>query len=514
MFFSYIVQQLQRSYEVSYEIEGDKFSIIDIVFLTFCPVSWSEHTLYIGKSSILSPLPDRPIMLITTDDAPVNDILLSGSSLCIIKDKDLNDIYRIIKNIFYKDLKSQVILYKVSEEALNGKDIVSLINTAASLIGNALILVDANMKVLVHSTDFEIMDPLWAENIKLGYYSSEFIQKVKSNKDMQEWRKSDAESKVITLDGDKQPKVVTRITQNGHVVGGLIMIAHHTPINHSNVKQLSKIGKILFDTFNNIFGDNRFQSFHSTILYHLLSGDDISSTIDLSILPHQEFPKNMTVVVARFIRRIENRYFKKTVGVELERIFPNGYPVHFKNYIGIMVQSISHEQLKELNNLVESEEINIGISWQFTDILDFRKYFYQAVSSIKQAQRLGVTNMILDYTDYSFYDLLFNYSGKVPLQNFCHPALQLLKDYDKVNNTQLYITLKTYLKCNRNLGITAEALFLHRNSVIYRINRIVDVTGIDLNNINTIYSLVDSYRIQTFLEDEQVEIRISANNVD
>ena len=506
MFFIDMIEEIKMSYEISFH-KGGKQEILDIIFLNFCPVSWSQHTLYIGNSSILHPEPDRPIMLLTTGDESIADLLPQDSSLGIIKG-DLYELYKFTKDIFYSDLKSQSILYRISEEALNGKDIVSLINTAATLLGNALILADNNMKVLVHSTDIEIMDPSWAENIKRGQYTYEFIQKVKANKDMQEWKKSDGETKIITLDEDKQPKLVTRITQAGHIVGGLVMIVHHTPINYSHVKQLPKIGKILFDSFNHIYDGNTSKSLHSTILYHLLSGDDISNAIDLSSQPNTDFPKEMTVVVARFLRRTENRYLKRTVGFELERIFPNGYPVQYKSYIAMLVTSISSEQREELKKLVEAEEINIGISWSFTNVLDFKKYFNQAVSSIKQAQNFGINNQILDYTDYSFYDLLFNYSGKTGLEDFCHPSLQVLKDYDKANNTELYTSLDVYLKCNRNLGVTAEVLYLHRNSISYRISRIVDITGIDLNDINTISALVDSYRIQHFLTNSGPEVNL------
>lgn len=286
-----MVEEIKLSFEISLHKRGKQQEILDIVFLNFCPVSWSEYTLYIGDSSILHPEPDRPIMLLTTgDDETIHDLLAKDSNFAIVKG-DLFEIYKSAKDIFYRDLKSQSILYRVSEEALNGKDVVSLINTAATLIGNALILVDINMKVLVHSTDFEIMDPSWAENIKKGQYTSEFIQKVKANKEMQEWKKSDGETKIITLDDDNQAKLVTRITQAGHIVGGLIMIVHHTPINYSHVKQLNKIGKILFDSFNHIYDGNTSKSLHSTILYHLLSGDDISNAIDFIKPTKYRLPK-------------------------------------------------------------------------------------------------------------------------------------------------------------------------------------------------------------------------------
>lgn len=500
MYFLEMVKFMQEKYDVSVFNSVNNLTILDIVLFEDSHISWNNHTLYIGHLSQLKSLPDHPAMFLTTDDISLEDILPLGSCCGIIDTNDILSIYEKAKDILYEDLKAEAVLFKIAQDALHGKNIVSLINTASLLIGNALILVDTNMRVLAHSTAFDIMDHFWADNVERGHYSYEFIQKVNSNKDMQEWSKSGEESIIISLEGDIQPKVVTRITQKGHLVGGVIMIAHHTPINATQLKQLPQIGRILFDTFNRGLGDGVYKSFYSTILFHLLSGDELPDTLDLLTMSKSDFPKEMTVVVARFIRRIENRYLKQTVGFELDRIFPEGHPIQFKNYIGILVPSVSSKQREELSALVIAENINIGLSWPFTDILEFKKYFSQAVVSIKQAQNFGETNKVLNYTDYSFYDLLFNYTGKTSLQNYCHPSLEILKEYDKSNNTELYITLKTFLNLNRNLKITAEALFLHRNSVTYRVNRIVEVTGLDLNDTNTIYALVDSFRIETFLE--------------
>ncbi|AKL96442.1 carbohydrate diacid regulator [Clostridium aceticum] len=474
--------------------------ILDVVFLIDDPVSWSDHTLYIGNLSQLESPPDRPIMLLTANRSSLENILPKESFCGIIKSEDTRKVYQLAKDILYEDLKSEAILFKVTQAALHGKNIISLINTAASLIGNALILVDPTMKILAYSTTFDIKDFFWLDSIKRNHCSLEFMQKVRSNKDMQEWSKNGEESRIITLEGDIQPKLVTRITQNGHLIGALVMIVHHTPIKPSHSKQLPQIGKILFETFNSGFRDGTYQSFYSSILFHILSGDELSDTFDPMTMSKLDFPQEMTVVVARFITRIENRYLNRTVGLKLEKIFPKGYLVQFKNYIGILVPSISSKQRNALSELASDEEIYIGISWPFKNILDFRRYFAQAVVSIKQAQSFEETNEVVDYTNYSFYDLLHHCTDKISLQNYCHPALQILKEYDLCNKTQLYITLKTFLNSNRNLGTTGESLFLHRNSVTYRINRIIEVTGLNLNDINTVYSLVDSFRIEAFLE--------------
>ncbi len=88
----------------------------------------------------------------------------------------------------------------------------------------------------------------------------------------------------------------------------------------------------------------------------------------------------------------------------------------------------------------------------------------------------------------------------MPLKYYCNPVLEKLKNYDKSNNTQLYTTLRTYLECNMNLSETARKLFVHRNSLVYRINRINELTHLDLDNINVLYSLIDSFRIDRFMD--------------
>jgi DNA-binding PucR family transcriptional regulator len=110
-----------------------------------------------------------------------------------------------------------------------------------------------------------------------------------------------------------------------------------------------------------------------------------------------------------------------------------------------------------------------------------------------------MTNQIFDYSDFYYYDLLYNYTGKIPLEHYCHPALYILRQYDKINNTELYVTLNTYLEHKKNLRTTAEALFIHRNTLVYRINRIHQLTELDLGSVNVLYSLMDSFRIETFL---------------
>ena len=488
-----LICMLQKDYDISCKDDNHSSKVMDIKYIENQVDHWNTSTLYVSTDPSLTQELEQPIMLLCSYQP---DTLPKGSRCSIFKKEDLHSLLNTAKEYILEELRADAALFELAEAVLYGKSIVQIINTAASLMENALILVDNSMKVLAHSTIYDITDPLWAENVERGTCSYEFMQKVRADKRMKEWSKQDGETQVIQLPGDLQPKLVARMTYGGHFIGSLVMIENESPIRRYHHRQLPRIGKILIERLNyHALGGVR-----SAILYDLLDKADISDTLKLIEMSKASFPKEMYVVVARFVRPINNRYLKRTIGMDLERIFTKGYSVQYKSYIAILVASVSASQKEELTKIAQSEDVSIGLSWSFNDILEFKRHFNQAVSSIKFAQRFNLEKQIFDYTHFSHYDLLYNYTGKLPLQNYCHPALQALREYDESNNTQLYDTLKTYLNCNKNLRATSEALFIHRNSLAYRLSRIHQVTELDFNNVNTIDSLKDSYRIERFLQ--------------
>ena len=61
-------------------------------------------------------------------------------------------------------------------------------------------------------------------------------------------------------------------------------------------------------------------------------------------------------------------------------------------------------------------------------------------------------------------------------------ALAPLPTYDAEHNADLAHTLVVFVQLDGNVGATAERLFLHRNSVAYRLQRIEEVCGLDVRD--------------------------------
>lgn len=57
--------------------------------------------------------------------------------------------------------------------------------------------------------------------------------------------------------------------------------------------------------------------------------------------------------------------------------------------------------------------------------------------------------------------------------------LRPVREYDAARAADLTRTLETFLQEGGNIAATADRLFLHRNSVIYRLGRIKELLGLD-----------------------------------
>ena len=68
------------------------------------------------------------------------------------------------------------------------------------------------------------------------------------------------------------------------------------------------------------------------------------------------------------------------------------------------------------------------------------------------------------------------------LRAFIHPMLRRLQEYDQTHSTALLHTLCVYLLQEQNLHATARQLFIHRNTLVYRLQRIRTLLQLDLDD--------------------------------
>lgn len=139
---------------------------------------------------------------------------------------------------------------------------------------------------------------------------------------------------------------------------------------------------------------------------------------------------------------------------------------------------------KEINRQYPQNRVAIGLGQVARDINAWRTSYRDAVQAMELAERLQ-TDTPLYIGDLGVYQLILSLSDREKLSDFCERTLGSLTEYDMRQNADLIKTLEAFFNCHGNLSQTAEALIVHRNTLLYRMNRINDIAAIDLNRPET-----------------------------
>ncbi len=129
-----------------------------------------------------------------------------------------------------------------------------------------------------------------------------------------------------------------------------------------------------------------------------------------------------------------------------------------------------------------------GLSGPAKTLEAWPETYRQAVHSMEVAKRLKLPHFV-EFNSLGIYQLLAQLDSTPILQQFCKRLIGPLARYDEEHNSELVHTITAYFDHHANISQTAEALFIHRNTLLYRLERIQELTGQDLNLADTRLSL-------------------------
>ena len=84
------------------------------------------------------------------------------------------------------------------------------------------------------------------------------------------------------------------------------------------------------------------------------------------------------------------------------------------------------------------------------------------------------------------------------LDEYVETQLGILLSYDGINTGSLCETLENYLKHNCNAKRTSEAMYVHRNTLNYRLKKISELLNCDLEDMNKCLSLKLAFLIMKY----------------
>ena len=184
----------------------------------------------------------------------------------------------------------------------------------------------------------------------------------------------------------------------------------------------------------------------------------------------------------------------------------------YRDYVAAVIRC---EQEKDfflsLWKMLQQEEYLCGISLPFSDVESLKKAGNQAaLALLSGSQEPGSVSRCVDHAYTYFINKLAG--DKSFGTELLHPGLARLRKYDEKHNTNFYDSLYQYLILERNVVATAKSLFIHRNSMIYRLQRIEQLLDVDLDDPNMRLYLLLSYQIEMAMNNKVMKDLFSADN--
>ncbi len=148
---------------------------------------------------------------------------------------------------------------------------------------------------------------------------------------------------------------------------------------------------------------------------------------------------------------------------------------------------IAHTLARRLGEQVSNDnpgsKLIGGLSGPAHTLADWPRMYGEALQAMQLGQRLQLSHVV-DFNSLGVYRLLGQLDDVPVVRTFTQQVIGPLVQYDKDHRSALVQTLDAYFNHHGNISQTAETLYIHRNTLLYRLERIQELTGHDLARAN------------------------------
>ncbi len=185
---------------------------------------------------------------------------------------------------------------------------------------------------------------------------------------------------------------------------------------------------------------------------------------------------------------------RKRIGYRLQLYCTNlTHNGHFFYYDSAFVIILNDVGDKDAESIIETftkrvrkkmPEIRffIGIGSKVKDIGNLYISYKRAREAVRMAE--DSDNAAVYFDEMGIYRLLYSIEDKALLKEMSDKLLGPLIEYDKIHNSDYVETLENYLKYDSSIQKVSEAMYIHRNTIAYRMNSIRKLLGTDLGSVD------------------------------
>lgn len=476
-----------------------------------------EQYLYVGLYSDGLRLLDRctpgtsVTMFLSAEDVNHTTLPSCGRHNIIVSALDIFDLYNRI-NIIIQNYHCWT---NTLQNALcSGQTLPQLLNTASGMIQAPLYLLNPGCKLIVNSSSDIFEHPLGAELSQHGGLSLETVQK------LQDTASSDYHDgyRVAILNGIHYHLYEIQ-TGSRHLVTMLLaenpameaIDYHHLLLDFAEI-----ILHPLLENLETLLNqDALFAAFLRDLMEERLAEtDEIQNRLDMLAYPVRSF---CCFVLIRMEEAAEHTAPLGIFMQQLQDIFPDTNMTIFQNDIAILYSQEDRPAGKididygKLYHVLDQFHAHAGISNASRHRPRLQTLYTIASATIRLGRalhRFSASERIFSYEDYSMYYIIDLCAQKYmelhhhnDLIYLIHPSIIKICRYDAQHKSNLRDVLYYYLLSGCNLNRTAQAIYMHRNTILNKLNKISEIAEIPLEDGYTRHRMIMSCLIMRYYEE-------------
>lgn len=183
-----------------------------------------------------------------------------------------------------------------------------------------------------------------------------------------------------------------------------------------------------------------------------------------------------------------------------EKLIEGAYAFIYQNMIAVLVNldrfsGSRDEAVDRVLLFLRDSYLKTGVSTEFEGVLDLANNYAQARQALELGEKYRPERWLHRFEEYALDYVVERCAGGLPVELICAPAIFTLRRHDQTHGTEYLRTLRLYLDNSLNAVQTARELYIHRSTFLYRLEKISEMTGIDLADKDTRLYLTFSFRM-------------------
>lgn len=402
---------------------------------------------------------------------------------------------------------------QLQEVVYKNAGLQEMLERAASGINATILLCNTGYKYIAAYQNPDIQDPTAAELIESGYHKFDTIQVIQHEIPLRRSADHDSVEYVSSLSNNYT--IIHLIRYKGHLVARLCVLLNGPSHNYC----YSDMAAVLAGYVAEYMFSSQGADYSSNADFGMLAAD----LIECRLTDPEELEQRL-----RQIKLATRRYYHlmlvsfehsnerhtipwNYVISQLEYIFPFSNITTYKGDILMIFRkkdkgrnfSFNQEQLFKV---LETYNAYAAISNTSEFLTSLPPLYHQTNDALRLGRAMNSEKRIYFYEDYSTYQLIEFAAeaarqklGSRNLVHLCNNEMISLVMYDKKKGTNLADIAYTYLSNERNTSETAKALFIHRNTMLYKIKQIEEIIGTSLDDPLVRERLMFSYHVLEYM---------------